>query len=113
MDPWWSGKHKHHDRNIQVVTAPDGSPRWVSPVRPGRQHDTTTARSHDAPLDSLATWATDGRKVLADLGHLGEADRLTVPTKTLKGTDLPVDTKNAKLLHSYVHAIDERGNALI
>lgn len=31
-DLWWSGKHKHHSGNIQVISAPDGWPLWVSPV---------------------------------------------------------------------------------
>jgi len=35
VDLWWSGKHHQHGGNIQVVTAPDGSPLWVSDVRPG------------------------------------------------------------------------------
>jgi len=35
-DLWWSGKHKHHDGNIQVLSDPDGWPLWVSAVRPGR-----------------------------------------------------------------------------
>jgi hypothetical protein len=45
-DLWWSGKHKHHGGNVQVIAAPDGWPIWVSPVRPGREHDTTCARAH-------------------------------------------------------------------
>jgi hypothetical protein len=36
-DLCWSGKHKHHGGNVQVIAAPDGWPRWVSPVRPGRE----------------------------------------------------------------------------
>ena len=40
-------------------------------------------------LDELAAWATDGRKVLADLGYLGEAERLSVPTPTPKGATCP------------------------
>lgn len=40
-DLWWSGKHTHHGGNVQVITTPDGWPIWVSPVRPGREHDTT------------------------------------------------------------------------
>jgi hypothetical protein len=35
VDLWWSGKHKHHGGNIQVVSAPDGWPLWTSNVRPG------------------------------------------------------------------------------
>lgn len=33
VDLWWSGKHHHHGGNVQVVTAPDGWPLWVSDVR--------------------------------------------------------------------------------
>lgn len=42
-DLWWSGKHKRHGGYVHVIAAPD---RWsirVSPVRPGREHDTTCA----------------------------------------------------------------------
>jgi DDE superfamily endonuclease len=46
-DLWWSGKHKHHGGNIQVLSGPDGWPRWTSEVRPGREHD-TTAEEHRA-----------------------------------------------------------------
>ncbi|MFF4754922.1 transposase family protein [Streptomyces sp. NPDC002514] len=68
-DPWWSGKHHHHGGNVQVISAPDGWPLWVSPVRPGREHDTTCVRAHglvDA-LNRLA--ATLGIPTLTDLGY--------------------------------------------
>ncbi|MGW3752099.1 transposase family protein, partial [Streptomyces sp. NPDC005134] len=51
-DLWWSGKHKHHGGNVQVIATPDGWPIWVSPVRPGREHDTTCARHHGL-IDAL------------------------------------------------------------
>jgi hypothetical protein len=35
VDLWWSGKHKHHGGNIQVLSAPDGWPLRTSAVRPG------------------------------------------------------------------------------
>jgi len=34
VDLWCSGKHHHHGGNVQVVTAPDSWPLWVSEVRP-------------------------------------------------------------------------------
>ena len=37
-DLWYSGKHKHHGGNVQVVTDPTGYPVWVSPVEPGSTH---------------------------------------------------------------------------
>jgi hypothetical protein len=81
VDLWWSGKHHHHGGNVQVITAPDGWPLWTSPVRPGREHDTTAARTHQGLLDNLDTWAAAGHAVLADLGYEGERDRLTLPIK--------------------------------
>lgn len=33
-DLWWSGKHKHHGGNVQVLSDPTGWPIWVSGVRP-------------------------------------------------------------------------------
>ncbi len=63
--------------NIQVVTAPDGWPLWVSDVRPGREHDLTCARTHPGLLDALNAFTDPERVVPADLGYLGEADRLT------------------------------------
>ncbi len=72
VDLWWSGKHHHHGGNVQVVSAPDGWPLWTSPVRPGREHDTTAARAdptcwhRSAPGSTTAgsawpTWATKAR----------------------------------------------------
>ncbi|WP_374111619.1 transposase family protein [Pseudonocardia sp. ICBG1142] len=85
MDLWWSGKHRCHGGNIQVITAPDGWPLWSSPVRPGREHDLTCARAHPGLLDGLAEFIDDDHAVLADLGYEGESDRLTVPIKTRSG----------------------------
>jgi DDE superfamily endonuclease len=45
VDLWWSGKHAAHGANVQVLAAPDGWPLWTSPVRPGREHDTTALRA--------------------------------------------------------------------
>lgn len=56
VDLWWSGKHRHHGGNIQVVTAPDGWPLWTSDVRPGREHDLTALRTHPGILPALETW---------------------------------------------------------
>jgi len=45
-DVWYSGKHKRHGGNIQVLTDPTGFPVWTSPVEPGSVHDITAARLH-------------------------------------------------------------------
>jgi DDE superfamily endonuclease len=54
VDLWWSGKHDNHSGNVQVITVPHGWPLWTSPVRLGREHDTTALRArHPAAADGV------------------------------------------------------------
>jgi hypothetical protein len=59
VDLWWSGKHDQHGGNIQVITAPDRWPLWTSPVRPGRERDTTALREHDEMLPGFGCGPTN------------------------------------------------------
>ncbi len=111
VDLWWSGKHHRHGGNVQVVTAPDGWPLWVSPVRPGREHDTTCARTHLHLLPALEEFSDAGHKVLADLGYEGERDKLTCPHKQPKDRELTVDERGFNLAHAHIRARAEQGNA--
>jgi DDE superfamily endonuclease len=113
VDLWWSGKHRHHGGNVQVLTAPDGWPLWVSEVRPGREHDTTAARTHPGLLDSLTAWTDDGHVVLADLGYEGENTRLVCPVKTRPGRGLNPNQRTVNALHTATRALAERGNSLL
>jgi hypothetical protein len=111
-DLWWSGKHKHHGGNIQVLTRPDGWPAWVSPVRPGREHDMTAARTHGL-IAPLAEMATLGIRTLADLGYEGAADTLIVPVKKKPGVELTEDQKTFNLLQRGTRGQGERAHALL
>jgi hypothetical protein len=113
VDLWWSGQHRHHGGNVQVVTAPDGWPLWTSPVRPGREHDTTCARTHDGLLDTLLAWTDSSHAVLADLGYEGENTRLTCPVKNARGGVLTTDQRTINALHAATRALAERGNSLL
>lgn len=117
VDLWWSGKHHHHGGNVQVVTAPDGWPLWTSPVRPGREHDVTCARTHPGLLDGLDRWGDDEHVVLADLGYLGEDTRLVCPIKKPSKSGhtptLSVEQRTVNALHSATRALTERGNSLL
>jgi hypothetical protein len=116
VDLWWSGKHHHHGGNVQVVTAPDGWPLWVSGVRPGREHDVTCARTHPELLPALAVWSDEQRAALADLGYEGENQRLVCPVKKpskASGLELSVDQRTLNMLHSATRALAERGNSLL
>ncbi|GHH82156.1 hypothetical protein GCM10017771_05590 [Streptomyces capitiformicae] len=70
----WSGKHGHRGGNVQVITTPDGWPIWVSPVRPGREHDTTCARHHSL-IDALNRIAAElDMPTLVGLGYENAGD---------------------------------------
>ncbi len=112
VDLWWSGKHRHHGGNVQVITAPDGWPLWTSQVRPGREHDTTCARTHPELLPALDRWTDLDHAVLADLGYEGENQRLTCPIKATGGQKLTVEQRTVNMLHSATRALAERGNTL-
>ncbi|WP_432501813.1 transposase family protein [Kineococcus arenarius] len=111
VDLWWSGKHRRHGGNVQVVTAPDGWPLWVSPVRPGREHDTSCARTHADLLPALVEFGGAEHTVLADLGYEGERSRLTCPHKVPKNRDLSIGERSFNRVHAYVRARAEQGNA--
>jgi hypothetical protein len=113
VDLWWSGKHDNHGGNVQVITAPDGWPLWTSPVRPGREHDTTALREHGEILPLLTVWTGDDLRILGDLGYEGEATTITIAFKKPKNkacTDIQQQFNRA---HNAVRAIGERGNSLL
>jgi len=113
VDLWWSGKHTCHGGNVQVVTAPDGWPIWTSPVRPGREHDTTCLRAHAEVLPALAEWTDETHAVLGDLGYEGEQAALTTPVKKATGRPLSDDERTVNALHAATRALAERGNSLL
>jgi hypothetical protein len=113
VDLWWSGKHGCHGGNVQVIAAPDGWPLWTSPVRPGREHDTTALRTHPEALPLLTEWTDAEHAALADLGYQGERAALTTPIKKASDAPLTVEQRTVNLLHAAVRAPAERGNSLL
>jgi hypothetical protein len=113
VDLWWSGKHKHHGGNIQVVSAPDGWPLWTSDVRSGREHDMSAARADPDVLARVTDWVSDGALALADLGYEGEPEIFTIPFKKPKHGALTIDTQSYNALHSALRCLGERANSLL
>ena len=113
VDLWWSGKHGAHGGNVQVVTVPDGWPIWTSPVRPGREHDTTALRAHPEALPLLAEWSDEDHAALGDLGYEGEQAILTIPIKRSADRPLTDDQRTINALHAATRALAERGNSLL
>jgi hypothetical protein len=113
VDLWWSGKHHHHGGNIQVVSAPDGWPLWTSDVRPGREHDTSAARTDPDLLARITDWISDGARALADLGYEGEPETFTIPFKKPKNGELTVDQQAYNAIHGALRCLGERANSLL
>jgi hypothetical protein len=107
-DLWFSGKHKQHGGNIQVLTDQTGYPVWVSPVTPGSTHDITAARAHVLP--ALYPAAAEGMKTLCDKGYVGAGIGILVPAK---GSKPCPDTQTRNQAISALRAPAERANALL
>ncbi len=65
--PFYSGKHRRHGMNLQVISNPAGEILWVSGPLPGAVHDLTAARLRDI----IRQLAAAGLIVLADKGYIG------------------------------------------
>jgi len=48
--PFYSGKHRKHGMNLQVIASPDGDILWVSGALPGSVHD---KKAESAPRGAL------------------------------------------------------------
>ena len=107
-DLWYSGKHKLHGGNIQVLTEPGGFPVWTAPVEPGSTHDITAARAHVLP--TLYPAAAAGLPTLTDKGYTGAGIGIQVP---VKGRHLAPDTAIRNQLINALRAPGERGNAIL
>jgi hypothetical protein len=82
-DLWFSQKHKSFGSNIQFLSAPDGTPLWISDVEPGSTPDITAARLHVLP--ALYKAAADGLPTLADKGVPRRRDRHPCPCSPRQG----------------------------
>jgi hypothetical protein len=101
--PFYSGKHRRHGMNLQVIASPDGSILWVSGALPGSVHDKKAERIwgvlHELEAAGLVT--------LADKGYQGSTHAL-VP---YKGKNKPESQKQANRAHAKLRAPGERANA--
>jgi hypothetical protein len=112
-DLYWSGKHRHHGGNVQVISAPDGWPIWVSAVRPGREHDLTCARTHGL-VEALSLAATETALItLTDLGYEGAREMFRMPFKKPRNGRLTEPQRAFNQLLRGIHGIGERANTLL
>jgi DDE superfamily endonuclease/Helix-turn-helix of DDE superfamily endonuclease len=102
--PFYSGKHRRHGMNLQVIATPGGDIVWVSGPLPGAVHDLTAARIW-AIIRQLAA---AGLMVLADKGYHGAGDPVRTP---YRGRGKPASQKDANRAHARLRSPGERANA--
>jgi hypothetical protein len=101
--PFYSGKHKKHGMNLQVIASPDGDVLWVSGALPGSVHDKKAEWTWGV-LDELEK---AGLVTLADKGYQGS----TWAKVPYKGKNKPEPQKEANRAHAKLRALGERANA--
>jgi hypothetical protein len=101
--PFYSGKHKKHGMNLQVIASPDGDVLWVSGALPGSVHDKKAEWTWGV-LDELEK---AGLVTLADKGYQGS----TWAKTPYKGKNKPEPQKEANRAHAKLRALGERANA--
>jgi hypothetical protein len=74
---FYSGKHKRHGMNVQVIADPVGRLVWASPALPGARHDLGAAREHGL-IDGLHV---AGARVVADTAYQGAGPAIRVPQR--------------------------------
>jgi hypothetical protein len=102
--PFYSGKHKRHGMNLQVIASPGGDILWVSGALRGSTHDLRAARIWGI----IRELAAAGLIVLADKGYHGAGKPLLTP---YRGRNKPASQKDANRAHARLRAPGERANA--
>ena len=101
--PFYSGKHRRHGMNVQVIATPEGGIVWVSSALPGSVHDSKAAWIWRV----LHELERQGWIVLGDKGYQGAQGVLT----PYKGRGKPASQKNANRAHARLRGRGERAFA--
>ncbi|MEV6986775.1 transposase family protein [Sphaerisporangium sp. NPDC051017] len=102
--PYFSGKHRVHGMNVQVIASPNGTILWTSGALPGKTHDLSAARIWGI----LRKLEQAGIIVLADKGYQGAEGPVRTP---YKGKNKPESQKLANRSHARLRGPGERANA--
>jgi hypothetical protein len=105
--PFYSGKHREHGVNVQVIASPDGTILWVSGDLPGATHDTAAARIWNI----LAALRDAGLIALGDKGYHGYDPTGEHVITPYKGRNKPESQTDANRAHARLRGPGERANA--
>ncbi|MCC8251553.1 transposase family protein [Saccharothrix luteola] len=101
--PYYSGKHKRHGMNVQVLADPAGRLLWTSPALPGSTHDLTAARAHGI-VDALTA---ANIQCWADKAYRGAGGPIRVPYRG-KWHNLSPGQQAVNRSHARIRALGER-----
>ena len=108
--PYYSGKHKRHGVNVQVIADAAGRLVWASPALPGTVHDLTAARD----LGIIDALTNANVMTFADKGYQGAGGTVRTPFK--RHRHRPRLSRRQKAVnrdHARVRAIGERAIATL
>ncbi|MYR89797.1 transposase, partial [Streptomyces sp. SID685] len=106
--PYYSGKHKKHGMNVQVLADPFGRLLWASAALPGSVHDVKAARAHGV----IAALAEAGVRCWADKGYQGAGGTVRVPYRG-RWEKLPAGQKAVNVSHARIRAVGEQAMATL
>ncbi|MEH0975341.1 transposase family protein [Micromonospora sp. CPCC 205546] len=108
--PYYSGKHKRHGVNVQVIADAAGRLVWASPALPGSAHDLTAARTHGI-IDALTSANV---MTFADKGYQGARGSVRTPFKRRRFRPrLSRRQKAVNRAHAKIRARGERAIATL
>jgi hypothetical protein len=99
--PFYSGKHKKHGMNLQVIAGPRGDILWVSGALPGSVHD----KKAECMRGVLAELEDAGLVTLAGKGYQGS----TYTKIPYQGRNKPDSQKQASKAHAKLRGTRRKG----
>ncbi|AVT29139.1 IS5/IS1182 family transposase [Plantactinospora sp. BC1] len=108
--PYYSGKHRRHGMNVQVIADPAGRLVWASAALPGSAHDLTAAGTHGIVA------ALNGANVMtfADKAYQGAGGCVRTPFKRHRyRPKLSHRQKAVNKAHARIRALGERAVATL
>ncbi|PJE95720.1 IS5/IS1182 family transposase [Streptomyces carminius] len=106
--PFYSGEHKKHGMNVQILADPSGRLLWASPTLPGAVHDVRAAREHGI-IDALTE---AGITCWADKGYRGVGGTVRSPCRG-RWEPLPTGQQAANRSHAKIRALIEQAVATL
>ncbi len=106
--PFYSGNHKKHGMNVQVIADPLGRLLWVSPALAGAVHDVRATREHGV----IGALAEVDITCWADKGYRGAGSTVGLPYRG-RWDSLSTGQQAVNRAHAKVRALVERAIATL